>query len=76
MGLQEFRLPDPGEGLVEADIVTWRFAVGDQIGINALPKLSTLDSLPEKLVDRLAARPHDALAPGRRELGVAVKLAE
>ena len=30
MAIREFRLPDPGEGLVEADIVTWRVAVGDR----------------------------------------------
>jgi 2-oxoisovalerate dehydrogenase E2 component (dihydrolipoyl transacylase) len=34
MAVQTFRLPDPGEGLVEADIVTWRVAVGDKININ------------------------------------------
>ena len=34
MALQTFRLPDPGEGLVEADIITWRVAVGDQVKIN------------------------------------------
>ena len=28
MAIREFRLPDPGEGLVEADIVTWRVAGG------------------------------------------------
>ena len=48
MGLQEFRLPDPGEGLVEADIVTWRVAVGDQIGINdILVEVETSKSLVE-----------------------------
>ena len=34
MAEQTFRLPDPGEGLVEADIVTWRVAIGDKININ------------------------------------------
>ncbi len=34
MAVQTFRLPDPGEGLVEADIVSWRVAVGDKININ------------------------------------------
>ena len=34
MTLREFKLPDPGEGLVEAEIVTWRVAVGDVIKIN------------------------------------------
>ena len=48
MGLQTFRLPDPGEGLVEADIVTWRVAVGDQIKINdILVEVETSKSLVE-----------------------------
>src|SRR3954466_9963467 len=48
MGLQEFRLPDPGEGLVEADIVTWRVAVGDEIKINdILLEVETSKSLVE-----------------------------
>jgi 2-oxoisovalerate dehydrogenase E2 component (dihydrolipoyl transacylase) len=34
VAVQTFRLPDPGEGLVEADIVTWRVAIGDKININ------------------------------------------
>src|SRR5919107_6303808 len=34
MAVQTFRLPDPGEGLVEADIVTWRVSIGDKININ------------------------------------------
>ncbi len=32
----EFRLPDVGEGLTEADIVTWRVAVGDEVKVNDL----------------------------------------
>jgi len=48
MGLQTFRLPDPGEGLVEADVVTWRVAVGDQIQINdILLEVETSKSLVE-----------------------------
>jgi 2-oxoisovalerate dehydrogenase E2 component (dihydrolipoyl transacylase) len=48
MALQSFRLPDPGEGLVEADIVTWRVAVGDQIKINdILVEVETSKSLVE-----------------------------
>ena len=34
MAVNTFRLPDPGEGLVEADIVSWRVAVGDEVKIN------------------------------------------
>src|SRR4051794_28589486 len=48
MALQSFRLPDPGEGLVEADIVTWRVAVGDQVKINdILVEVETSKSLVE-----------------------------
>ena len=48
MALHTFRLPDPGEGLVEADIVTWRVAVGDQVKINdILLEVETSKSLVE-----------------------------
>jgi 2-oxoisovalerate dehydrogenase E2 component (dihydrolipoyl transacylase) len=48
MALRTFRLPDPGEGLVEADIVTWRVAVGDQVKINdILVEVETSKSLVE-----------------------------
>jgi len=32
--LKQFRLPDVGEGLTEADIVTWRVKPGDRVTIN------------------------------------------
>jgi 2-oxoisovalerate dehydrogenase E2 component (dihydrolipoyl transacylase) len=48
MALHTFRLPDPGEGLVEADIVTWRVAIGDQVKINdILVEVETSKSLVE-----------------------------
>jgi len=48
VAIKEFRLPDPGEGLVEADIVTWRVAVGDQIQVNdILLEVETSKSLVE-----------------------------
>ena len=31
---QEFRLPDVGEGLTEAEIVAWRVAPGDTVAVN------------------------------------------
>mgnify|MGYP002722302384 CR=1 FL=1 len=34
MAIQEFTLPDPGEGLVEAEIVTWHVAAGDTVDVN------------------------------------------
>jgi 2-oxoisovalerate dehydrogenase E2 component (dihydrolipoyl transacylase) len=33
---REFRLPDVGEGLTEADIVTWRVQPGDKVVINQI----------------------------------------
>ena len=33
---REFRLPDVGEGLTEADIVTWRVQPGDKVTINQI----------------------------------------
>ena len=35
----EFRLPDPGEGLVEAEIVEWKVAVGDVVAVNDVHRL-------------------------------------
>jgi len=33
---REFRLPDVGEGLTEADIVTWRVKPGDTVAVNQI----------------------------------------
>jgi pyruvate dehydrogenase E2 component (dihydrolipoamide acetyltransferase) len=32
--MSEFKLPDVGEGLTEAEIVTWKVSVGDEIKVN------------------------------------------
>ena len=46
--LQEFRLPDVGEGLTEAEIVAWRVAVGDEIAVNdVLVDIETAKSIVE-----------------------------
>jgi pyruvate dehydrogenase E2 component (dihydrolipoamide acetyltransferase) len=34
--LKEFKLPDVGEGLTEADIVTWHVQPGDQVEVNQI----------------------------------------
>ncbi|HSZ98737.1 MAG TPA: biotin/lipoyl-containing protein, partial [Streptosporangiaceae bacterium] len=34
--LKEFKLPDVGEGLTEADIVRWHVKPGDQIIVNQI----------------------------------------
>ncbi|TNU75040.1 2-oxo acid dehydrogenase subunit E2 [Miniimonas arenae] len=46
--LQRFALPDVGEGLTEADIVTWRVAVGDTVAVNdVIVEIETAKSLVE-----------------------------
>ena len=45
---RQFRLPDPGEGLVEAEIVAWRVTVGETTEINdVLVEIETSKSLVE-----------------------------
>ncbi|WP_061963304.1 dihydrolipoamide acetyltransferase family protein [Demequina aurantiaca] len=45
---EQFKMPDAGEGLTEADIVTWRVAVGDTVEINQpLVEIETAKSLVE-----------------------------
>ena len=34
--LHEFRMPDAGEGLTEAEVLDWRVAVGDQVVVNQI----------------------------------------
>ncbi len=44
----EFKLPDVGEGLTEAEIVSWRVAVGDVVKVNQiLVEIETAKSLVE-----------------------------
>lgn len=45
---EQFRLPDAGEGLTEAEIVAWQVAVGDRVEINqAIVEIETAKSLVE-----------------------------
>jgi len=45
---REFRLPDVGEGLTEAEIVTWKVKVGDTVRVNdVLVEIETAKSLVE-----------------------------
>lgn len=45
---EQFKMPDAGEGLTEADIVTWRVAVGDTVEINQpLVEIETAKSIVE-----------------------------
>jgi pyruvate dehydrogenase E2 component (dihydrolipoamide acetyltransferase) len=46
--MPEYKLPDPGEGLTEAEIVTWRVKVGDTVAINDIVvEIETAKSLVE-----------------------------
>ena len=46
--MPEYKLPDPGEGLTEAEIVGWRVKVGDVVKINDIVvEIETAKSLVE-----------------------------
>ncbi|MBI4942293.1 MAG: 2-oxo acid dehydrogenase subunit E2 [Actinobacteria bacterium] len=46
--IKQFRLPDAGEGLTEADIVHWKVAVGDTVKVNdPIVEIETAKSLVE-----------------------------
>ena len=48
MAVNEYKLPDPGEGLTEAEIVTWQVKVGDVIKVNDIVvEIETAKSLVE-----------------------------
>jgi pyruvate dehydrogenase E2 component (dihydrolipoamide acetyltransferase) len=48
MAVHEYKLPDPGEGLTEAEIVTWQVKVGDVIKVNdVVVEIETAKSLVE-----------------------------
>ncbi|MFC7485214.1 dihydrolipoamide acetyltransferase family protein [Knoellia sp. CPCC 206453] len=48
MALKHFNLPDPGEGLLEAEIVTWNVKVGDSVKVNDIVvEIETAKSLVE-----------------------------
>ncbi len=48
MSVQSFRLPDVGEGLTEAEIVTWKVRPGDTVQVNDIVvEIETAKSLVE-----------------------------
>ncbi|MGW7686601.1 dihydrolipoamide acetyltransferase family protein [Kribbella sp. NPDC054772] len=48
MAIQQFRLPDVGEGLVEAEIVSWKVKPGDTVKLNdTVVEIETAKSLVE-----------------------------
>ncbi|TQK18139.1 pyruvate dehydrogenase E2 component (dihydrolipoamide acetyltransferase) [Microbacterium sp. SLBN-154] len=62
MSTQTFLLPDVGEGLTEAEIVTWRVAPGDSVAVNdVIVEIETAKSLVE-LPSPFAGRVGELLA--------------
>ena len=57
--IEHFRLPDTGEGLVEAEIVRWRVAEGDPVAVNdVLLEIETAKAqveLPSPVAGRVMA---------------------
>ncbi|AKT50567.1 dihydrolipoamide acetyltransferase family protein [Arsenicicoccus sp. oral taxon 190] len=48
MAIKKFNLPDPGEGLLEAEIVTWKVKEGDAVKVNDIVvEIETAKSLVE-----------------------------
>lgn len=76
---EQFRMPDAGEGLTEADIVTWMIAVGDTVEVNQpIVEIETAKSLVELpspftgVVSRLLANEGDTVDVGEPILEVDV----
>lgn len=77
-GLREFRLPDVGEGLTEAEIVNWLVAVGDEVSVNdAIVEVETAKSVVELpspftgRVERLLVAPGDVVPVGSAIVAIA-----
>ncbi|TGY79087.1 biotin/lipoyl-containing protein, partial [Cellulomonas shaoxiangyii] len=68
---QQFPLPDAGEGLTEADIVTWHVAVGDAVEVNqTIVEIETAKSLVDLpspwtgVVTRILVEPGETVEVG------------
>ena len=63
--MKEFHLPDPGEGLVEADIVRWVVAEGDEVKVNdILVEIETSKSIVATTGERSAGSATNGVAKG------------
>jgi 2-oxoisovalerate dehydrogenase E2 component (dihydrolipoyl transacylase) len=76
-GLRQFRLPDLGEGLTEAEIVTWLVAVGDEVALNqVLAEVETEKAVVELpspyagTVRELLAMPGETVSVGDPIIGI------
>jgi pyruvate dehydrogenase E2 component (dihydrolipoamide acetyltransferase) len=78
MADQTFRLPDLGEGLTEAQLVTWRVEEGEQVEVNApLCEVETAKAvvvIPSPwagTIQKLHARPGESIAVGEALVTIA-----
>ena len=82
MAVREYKLPDPGEGLTEAEIVTWQVKVGDVVEVNPaavldlvaggrIPVVSTVAPDVDGVVHNVNADTA-AAAPATRKMNVAL----
>jgi len=73
-GVDVFLLPDVGEGLTEAEVVTWHVAEGDEVGLNdVLVEIETAKSLVE-LPSPYAGVVHELLAAEGQTIPVGAPL--
>ena len=78
--LAYFNLPDVGEGLTEAEIVSWKVAPGDRVGVNqVIVEIETAKSLVELpcpfagVVSELLAKEGDTVEVGKPIISVTVE---
>jgi 2-oxoisovalerate dehydrogenase E2 component (dihydrolipoyl transacylase) len=71
MSLAVFNLPDVGEGLTEAEIVSWKVAAGDQVSVNqVICEIETAKSIVELpcpfagIIEKLFAKEGDTVLVG------------
>ncbi len=62
--MSEFKLPDVGEGLTEAEIVSWKVKAGDSVEINDI--IVEIETAKSHRRAAVAVRRHGARADGRR----------
>ena len=79
MGVRDFLLPDLGEGLEDAEVVTWRVAEGDSVELNqTLVEVNTAKALVEipapweGVVEKLHAAEGDVVKAGQPLVSIRV----
>ena len=74
MSLTQFRLPDVGEGLTDADVTTWYIAVGDEVAVDQdLCEIETAKSAVD-LPSPVAGTVREILVPAGTNVAVGTPL--